>query len=471
VRLGGLREGRKSIIFVSEGFTSTLPPQLNDPVAAMPGLGNPARGRPSARGASDSVEFFNQADLLNDMRDVFDTANRQNTSIYSVDARGLAAFEYGVNEAVGLQTDQKGLTATLDSLRILSENTDGRAIVNRNDIAVGMKQIIRDASGYYLLGYTSTEAPTDGRFHEIKVRVTRRNVDVRARKGYFAYTVEDARRANAPPTPSAPSPVTAALNAIAEPARGRAARFWIGTAKADNGARVTFAWEPMAMDAGQGRGGAENSAARVMLTATAPDGRPIFRGRVPEEGATPASGGASPAPAPAGAQAGTAALPAGASTTFDAQPGQLQLRMVVENSRGQVMDSATQELTVPDFAKTQVTLSTPRLFRGRTVRDLQALKANPAAAPAVDRVFSRSERVLVRVEGYSADGAAPAITARLLNRGGTSMAEMPVQSAAPGAGEMEIGLAALAAGDYVIEINASTPTGAAQELVAFKVGR
>src|SRR5688572_10826622 len=32
VRLGGLREGRKSIIFVSEGFTTTLPAQLNDPI-------------------------------------------------------------------------------------------------------------------------------------------------------------------------------------------------------------------------------------------------------------------------------------------------------------------------------------------------------------------------------------------------------------------------------------------------------
>ena len=45
VRLGGMREGRKSIIFVSEGFTSTVPPQLNDPVAAMPGVGNPTRGQ------------------------------------------------------------------------------------------------------------------------------------------------------------------------------------------------------------------------------------------------------------------------------------------------------------------------------------------------------------------------------------------------------------------------------------------
>ena len=47
VRLGGLREGRKSIIFVSEGFTTTLPPQLNDPIAAMPGVGNPDSRRPT----------------------------------------------------------------------------------------------------------------------------------------------------------------------------------------------------------------------------------------------------------------------------------------------------------------------------------------------------------------------------------------------------------------------------------------
>ena len=44
VRMGSMREGRKSIIFVSEGLTSTVPAQINDPIAAMPGIGNPNRG-------------------------------------------------------------------------------------------------------------------------------------------------------------------------------------------------------------------------------------------------------------------------------------------------------------------------------------------------------------------------------------------------------------------------------------------
>jgi hypothetical protein len=50
------------------------------------------------------------------------------------------------------------------------------------------------------------------------------------------------------------------------------------------------------------------------------------------------------------------------------------------------------------------------------------------------------------------------------------MADLPVQAKDMGA-EIELPLAALAAGDYLIEVNAKTEAGTAQELVAFKVGR
>jgi VWFA-related protein len=462
-RMGALREGRKSIVFVSEGFTATLPAQLADPIASMPGLGNPNARRTGADITNDRMEFVNATDLNNDMRDVFDVANRQNTSIYAVDPRGLAAFEYDINEGVGGSVDRRALTSALDTLHVLANNTDGRAIVNRNDLAAGMKQIIRDSSGYYLLGYNSSQAPTDGKFHEIKVKVTRKGVDVRARKGYWAYTAEDAARALAPPKPEPPKAVTAALNSIAEPARGRPARFWIGTTRGENGrTRVTFAWEPIAPAPGE-RAEADNQAARVTLTATAPDGRPVFRGRVPDDGADER-----PFAAAAAAQA---APPAGGSVSFEAPPGPIQLRMNVEAARGQVVDSAVRELTLPDFTQVQVAFSTPRVFRGRTVRDLAAIKADLAAVPTADHEFSRTERLLVRVDAFAPGEARPEVTARLLNRAGAKMSDLPVQGAQGRPFELELPLSALPAGDYLIELNAKTPSGTAQEIFAFKVGR
>jgi VWFA-related protein len=475
IRLGGLREGRKSVIFVSEGFTATLPAQLNDPVAAMPGVGNPVSRRPLPQTpatdmAAQRADFMNQTDMLSDLREVFNIANRQNTSIYAVDPRGLAAVEYGINEGVNQTMDRDHLNSSLDTLRTIASNTDGRAIVNRNDLAVGMKQIIRDSSGYYLLGYNSTQAPTDGKFHEIKVRVNRRGTDVRARKGYWAFTAEEAVRASAPPKPEAPAAITAALNSIAEPERGRPARFWIGTARGDNGqTRVTFSWEPIAPPPGS----MEQSvlASRIALTANASSGRELFKGRVPE---TPgAASSSAPAATPAAPTAASAAAPAGGggSVQFDAPPGALQLKIVVEGARGQVIDAVSRDLTLPDFTRVQVAFATPRVYRGRTVRELTAVKSNPAAVPTADRDFSRTDRLLIRTEAYTPGGTAPALTARLLNRGGGKMADLPVQGGQGGAADIELPLSSLAAGDYLIELNAKTDSGTAQELIAFKVGR
>jgi hypothetical protein len=409
------------------------------------------------------------------MRDVFDTANRQNTSIYAVDPRGLAAVEYGINEGVNQTVDRDHLNSSLDTLRTLAGNTDGRAIINRNDLAVGMKQIIRDSSGYYLLGYNSTQAPTDGKFHEIKVRVSRRGVDVRARKGYWALSPDDAARVNAPPKPEAPPAVTAALNSIAEPERGRPARFWVGTSRGDNGqTRVTFSWEAIPPPPGSVERTA--SASRIALTANANDGRQLFRGRVPEGGA-PAAASPAPSPPPASTAAASSApapggaSPAGGSVQFDAPPGQVALKIVVEGSRGEVVDSVSRELTLPDFTRVQVALATPRVYRGRTVRELNAIKANPAAVPTAERDFSRTDRLLVRTEAYTPGAGAPALTARLLNRGGGQMADLPVQAGSGGLADIELPLSSLAAGDYLIELNAKTESGSAQELIAFKVGR
>ena len=249
VHMGSLKEGRKTLIVVSEGYTYMVPPQMRNANAQMPGLGNPNAHNPMA-GTNDINEdraaWSLGMDMDSDLREVYDTANRNNVAIYAVDPRGLATFEFDINEGVGLQTDTKYLNSTMDSLRMLSENTDGRAIVNRNDLVAGMRQITRDASAYYLIGYNSSQAPSDGKFHEIKVRVKRPGVQVRARKGYWALTQEQTARALAPPKAAAPKAVEVALAAVNRPGRASVVRTWVGTSRGENGkTRVTFVWEPL----------------------------------------------------------------------------------------------------------------------------------------------------------------------------------------------------------------------------------
>ena len=146
-----------------------------------------------------------------------------------------------------------------------------------------MKQVVRDASAYYLLGYNSTQAPQDGKFHEIKVKVKRQGLQVRARKGYWALTAEETARATAPPKPEIDRGVTEALADVSKHAstREKVIRTWIGTSPAESGkSKVTFVWEPMPVVPGEAR---RDAPARLTLTAAGGDGRAYYRGKVPRD--------------------------------------------------------------------------------------------------------------------------------------------------------------------------------------------
>ena len=450
--MGVLKEGRKALILVSEGFTNMLPPQMRDPVASLPGFGNNARNDPNA-GANNPLEdraaFSASMDLEEDLREVYATANRNNTAIYAVDPRGLTTGEFGADRNIGSQLSRQYLNQTMDTLRTLALQTDGRAIINRNDLIAGMKQIVRDSSAYYLIGYSSTQAPTDGKFHEIKVRVKRPGVQVRARRGYWAMTADDATRA-VTPRPEQPKAVTAALSSIAPASRSRVVRTWIGTERGANGkTRVIFVWEPAPKMAGDS---ARSSAApaRVSVTAVAPDGSPYFRGRVP----------GTPSP--------TMSTPA--RVVFEVQPGKMQLRLSVEGESSEVIDSEVRELDIPDLSAAQIALGTPEVFRARTVREIQQLKADAQAVPTTGREFSRTDRLFIRVGAYARDGSTPNVAGKLLNRGGQQMVELAVApSTKADVMEFDLPLASLPPGDYLVEITATGTGGAAKDLIGLRI--
>ncbi|MGI8673342.1 MAG: VWA domain-containing protein, partial [Luteitalea sp.] len=361
VRLGGMREGRKTLIVVSEGYSDYVPPQMRGTNASsgIRGLGTTgmtgdASVDPTGAMAEDRQRFFGDLDILNLMRDVTRDANRNNVSMYMLDPRGLAGFEYDINEGVGMQLDAASLRTTQDSLRMMADETDGRAIVNRNDLGNGLNQMMRDASAYYLIGYSSSAAPTDGRFHQIRVRVKRPGVEVRARKGYWALTANEAVTATAAPKAGPPPDVNEAVAEIERPGRARTMRTWVGFAPDPSGkTRVLFSWEPAAGAPGVPARVGEAVTQVTVMAANEAEG-PLYRGKVPAGSAT-----------------------TGGQTTFLVTPGAAQVRLSAEGASGGVVDSDVLELAVPDFTKDPMSVGTPALFRARTQRDLQVIAGTP----------------------------------------------------------------------------------------------
>jgi VWFA-related protein len=450
-KLGSLREGRKSLIMVSEGYSAMLPPQMRSDQAG--GFNDPGRATRDAFAGDnnpleDRAQFTAGLDLLSELQDVFAAANRNNTSIYAVDPRGLSTGEFDITTNISGSTSQAYLNNSMDSLRSLAENTDGRAIVNRNDLGAAMKQIVRDASAYYLIGYTSSQAPMDGKFHEIKVRVKRPGVQVRARKGYWAYTEADAKRVEAGPKAGPPVAVTKALSTLAPMTNRRYVRTWIGTERGTGGlAKITFLWEPLPPTPGVRR----DEARRVTLLATSPAGDIVYRGRIPST------------LAPTGT---------GASISFDAKPGKLDLRITIEGDGTGMLDTEDREFVVPDLSAPDLMLGTPKVWFARSAREFTTLAASPATPPTAVREFRRTDRLLIRVDAF-APGTAPAtVTAALLNQQGTKMGDVAV--VAPGAaGEpytIDLSLASYAAGQYLLELTANSEGHKpVTELVAFRI--
>jgi VWFA-related protein len=456
VHMGGLKEGRKALILVSEGYSAYLPPSLRTASAVTAGVGNPlALGSTGADSATETrAQAMASADMDLELRDVFDEANHYNVSIYAVDPRGLAPGEFGVDmPAVDPRLDQQYLRGTMETLRTLADQTDGRAVVNRNDITIGMKQIVRDTSAYYLLGYNSTFTAPDGKFHEIRVRVKRSGVEIRARKGYWALNREEAAAVMAAPKASPPSAVQNALNAAAAVSRARLVRTWVGTERGDGGkTKITFAWEPAPRLPGDAARSADQPA-RVVVTAAGMDGDLYFRGRVPDAPGAPA-----------------AASAVGGHVSFDVPPGKVQLRLSVEGAGSNVLDSEIRDVSVPDLTSPQVSLSTPAVFRARTAPELQRMKVDPDPVPTLGRDFGRADRVFIRVASYGPGQTPPKLAAHLLSRTGQTMSELTVGPSTSGRlSEIDVPLAGMAAGEYVIEIKATGEGGEAQELVAFRV--
>ena len=391
LHLGSLREGRKSLILITE----SLGP-LRDQATGV-------------------------------MSDLMRTANDTNTAVVWVDPRGLQTGTMGVRSFAGI--------SSTDLLQSLSRASGGEAI-NTNDMVGPLRRIVRQASAFYLLGYSGSNTPMDGKFHQIRVRVKRQGVDVRSRAGYWAPRVSDVTRAREAAAAAVLPPAIARAFAELppEPAR-RPAELWIGFSPAADGpgSAVTVAWTPRAIIGNR-------TAASVDVEASA-DSTPVHSGVIDQKG-----------------------------VTFNAPTGPLTLTFIVRDANGDLIDREVRNVSVPQPSLATLALSTPVVFRARNPVELRALSQSSPPVYA-GREFQRLDhrvRVSVALYGSKSDGAV--VSARLLGVRGTALSELPVQSAGTaGLYHVDLTPSSISRGQFVIAIQAEKGTERVEAMVPFRL--
>src|SRR5262249_15587723 len=118
-------------------------------------------------------EEFSDADLAQQLGEITRAANRANTTIYTIDPRGLVGPMSDLDEQVDPVQWADYVRKSQDSLRVLAEETGGLAVVNQNDFDKALKRIDAETSDYYVIGYYSKNPDASKRRRNIEVRVMR----------------------------------------------------------------------------------------------------------------------------------------------------------------------------------------------------------------------------------------------------------------------------------------------------------
>jgi VWFA-related protein len=134
------------------------------------------------------------------IRATVNAAVRANVSFYPVDARGLVALPPGGDASTasprgtGMITGSKqagnraSFQDTQETLVTLASDTGGKAMLDTNDLSMGIRQAQEDIGSYYIIGYYSKNEAADGKFRRIKVNFLDKNISAKLdyRTGYYA---------------------------------------------------------------------------------------------------------------------------------------------------------------------------------------------------------------------------------------------------------------------------------------------
>jgi VWFA-related protein len=168
-----------------------------------------------------AIAFFSDGFAIQSSR-VIELANRASVTLYTFDSRGLAPFSLsavdvcsscaghnGPAKITALEGGREaGFRASQAGLRLMALGTGGIFFHDDNGLDRGLGEALDDMSNYYLIGYQPRRDDFDlagvrPKFHNIKVKVLRRGLQVRSRYGFMGT-----------PDPAPPPPNRARLSEV-----------------------------------------------------------------------------------------------------------------------------------------------------------------------------------------------------------------------------------------------------------------
>jgi VWFA-related protein len=172
-------EGRKIFVYVSEGLPASAGAELFDTIQ---------KKFPGGRGTLETLDF----DMNSRYASLVQAANANGVTIWALDASGLSADELVSAENRYMEARPSTFAMrqnTQAPLLMLAEQTGGMAAINTNDWKSSLDELSKDFSNFYSIGYRSTRAASD-RPHSVDVKVKRKGLRVRARKGLLDKSTE-----------------------------------------------------------------------------------------------------------------------------------------------------------------------------------------------------------------------------------------------------------------------------------------
>lgn len=130
-------------------------------------------------------------------------AVRANVAFYPIDARGLVAASPGGDASAASprgsgilsgsrqQGARNSFNNSQETLVTIAADTGGKAMLDTNDLTLGIRQAQQDINSYYIVGYYSKNTAEDGKYRRIEVKLADRQMQAKLdfRKGYYASKV------------------------------------------------------------------------------------------------------------------------------------------------------------------------------------------------------------------------------------------------------------------------------------------